>query len=152
MNEVSQTSQGRDGYKPSLVVATLEAFALLVALKAFHGNDPEECEKKVRVLPTWTENRRNGAALNKLMSTRYPLNALFMEMSAYFKHMRIQARIEWTPRTANREVDALANGDTAGFDPSLEVVIEETVLSWFVLPDVLTMGKDACDFFEEAKR
>ena len=136
------------GDKPALIVATLEALAVLIALKAFHGNTPGESGTKVQVMPTWTDNRGNGAALNKLMSTRYPLNALLMEMSAYFKHMRIKALIEWTPRTANREADSLANGDTRGFDPELEVKIDDTVLTWLVLPDVLEMGKAADDFFQ----
>ena len=110
------------GDKPSLIVATLEALAVLIALKAFHENTPgERAARKSMVMPIWTDNRGNGAALNKLMSTRYPLNALLMEMSAYFNHMRIKALIEWTPRTANREADSLANGDTRGFDPELEV-------------------------------
>ena len=107
---------------------------------------------KVQVMPTWTDNRGNGEALTKLMSTRYPLNALLMEMSAYFKHMRINVLIEWTPRTANREADALANGDTRGFDPELDVKIDDTVLTWLALPDVLAMCKAARDFFQDANR
>ena len=96
------------GDKPLLVIATLEALPVLVSLKAFHENHPSEGGTKVQVMPTWTDNRGIGAAPNKLMTTRYPANALIMEMSAHFKHMRIKALIEWTPRTANKEADSLA--------------------------------------------
>ena len=73
----------------------------------------------------WTDNRGNEAALNKLMTTRYPASALLTEMSAYFKRVRIEALVEWTPKSANREADALANGDTSGFHPGVEVKIDD---------------------------
>ena len=134
-----------------MFIATLEALAVLTSLKAFHGNHPSEGGIKVQVLPTWTDNRGNGAALNKLMTTRYSASALTMEMAAHFKRMRIRALVEWTPRTANREADALANGNTSGFDPELEVKIDEKVLEWIILPKVSTMGKEAEENFQAAK-
>ena len=130
------------GDKPSLVIATLEALAVLISLKAFRGNIRGEGGTKVRVTPTWTDNRGNGAALNKKKTTR---------MSADFKRTRIKALVEWTPGTANREVDALANGDNKGFDPALEVKIDDRVLEWIFLPQVLAMGKKAEEDFQLAK-
>ena len=102
-------------------------------------------------MPTWTDNGGDGAALNKLMTTRYPASALIMEMSDYIKRMRIRALVEWTPRTANREADALANGNTPSFDPELEVKIDDKVLEWIILPQVLAMGKKAEENFQAAK-
>ena len=75
-----------------------------------------------------------------------------MKMSAYFKHMRIMALIEWIPRAANKEADSLANGVTTGFDPALEVKMDDAVLTWLVLPDVLVMGRAADEIFQDAKR
>ena len=75
---------------------------------------------------------------------------LIMEMSAYFKRMRIKALVEWIPRTANREADALANGNVAGFNPALEVKIDDKVLEWLTLPEVLAMGKEAEETFQAA--
>ena len=102
-------------------------------------------------MPTWTDNRSNGVALNILMTTRHPASALIMEMSAHFKRVRIKALIGWTPRSANREADALTNGDTSGFDPRLEVKIDDKVLEWIILPQVLAMGKEAEETFLAAK-
>ena len=50
----------------------VEALAVLVALKVFYGEDAGQRRKKALVMPTWTDNRGNGAALNRLMTTRYP--------------------------------------------------------------------------------
>ena len=124
------------GDRPALVISTLEALAVLVSLKAFHGNVPRKGSHQVQVLPTLTDNRGNRAALNKLMTTRYPANAFLMEKAAYFKHMRLRALVEWTSMAGNREADALVNGDTTGFDPALEVKIDDQVLKWLILPEV----------------
>ena len=39
------------------------------------------------------------------------------------KKRRLQALVQWTPRTANREADSLAIGDTQNFNPECECVI-----------------------------
>ena len=58
--------------KPALVISTLEALAVLVALKVYYGQELRTDRNSIRIVPTTTDNRGNGAALNKLMTTRYP--------------------------------------------------------------------------------
>ena len=71
------------------------------------------CSKeRVRIAPTLTDNRGNGAALNKLMTTKFPASALLMELACYMKKMSIRAVVEWAPREGNKEADRLANGIT----------------------------------------
>ena len=57
-----------NGDRPSLVISTLEALALVVALKIKFGQDPEPDEMRVLIVPLITDNRGNGAVLNKLMA------------------------------------------------------------------------------------
>ena len=66
--------------------------------------------------------------------------------------MRLRALVEWTPTAGNREADALANGDTTLFDPALEVKIDDQVLKWLILPEMLAMGKEADETFQAAKK
>ena len=61
---------------------TLEALAVVVALKANNGEVPGATRSRVRVVPTTTDYRGNGAALNKLMTTRNPASAVLMELAA----------------------------------------------------------------------
>ena len=61
------------GDRASRVIAMLESLAVLLALKAFYSSDRDRGRRKVRLQPTWTDNRGNGAALNKLMSTQFPI-------------------------------------------------------------------------------
>ena len=46
------------GDRPSLVISTLEAFAMLVALKIRFGQDPEPDETRVLIVPSITEQPR----------------------------------------------------------------------------------------------
>ena len=93
--------------------------------------------------PTWTDNRGNGSALNKLMTSRYPASAVLMEMSALLKRSGLQASVQWAPRTANREADRLANGFTQDFNPAYECVIDPATVPWILLPRALAEGRQA---------
>ena len=93
---------------PSLMIATLEALAVLFALMAFYGETPQANRTTVQILPTWTDNRGNGALLNKLMSTKTPICAVLVELALRMKEMGPKITVNWTPRTANREADSLS--------------------------------------------
>ena len=128
------------GKKPSQVISTLEALAVLLSLKLFAAQQPEGQRCRVTILPTWTDNRGNGSVLNQLMTTRYPSSALVMELAAEMKKNRVEVQVEWTPREFNREADALANGDTSQFSPELELRVEPHTLKWHVLDRAVEMG------------
>ena len=135
----------------ALVISTFEALAVLISLKAFYGDESPQYQRKVVVAPTWTDNRGNGAALNKLMSTKFPSSAVLMELAAHLRKTGIKAEVHWAPRTANREADALANGEVAGFNPERRISIEPDRLSWCVLPEVLALGRQSMEEYEAFK-
>ena len=82
------------GDKPSLVISTLEALAFLVALKLRFGEAPDADDKRVLVVPSSTDNRGNGAALNEHMSTRFPSSAVLMELATYTKGRGMRTIVE----------------------------------------------------------
>ena len=129
------------GRKAALVISTLEALAVLIALKLQYGEKPGREKKRVVIAPSLTDNRGNGALLNKLMTTRFPAMALLMEMSCYMKKMSIRASVEWIPREGNREADRLANGIFHGFNPDLRIPVTASSLVWEILPEALDAGK-----------
>ena len=110
----------KDG-KASRVIATLEALALPLALRAFYPSLPSGVRTKIVLVPSITDNRGNGSLLNKLMTNRYPLSALLMEFSEQLRHTGIRPEVRWAPRESNAEADRLANGDSSGFSQSLRV-------------------------------
>ena len=90
----------------------LEALAVLVSLKLYYGDEPGPNTTSVTLVPTFTDNRGNGSALNKLMSTRFPSSALQMELSVFLKKRKIRASVEWAPRESNKEADVLLTVST----------------------------------------
>ena len=103
----------------------------------------------IRIVPSTMDDRGNGAALNKLMTTRYPASAVLMELAAYSKKMGLRASGEWSPQEANREADdALANGDFSLFTPELQIPVCSQRFQWTILVQALDHGRVA----EEAHR
>ena len=125
------------------IIATLEALAVLVALKLWFGEVPKQQQTRVVMVPSLTDNRGNGALHNKLMTTKFPASTLMMELSTHRKKMNRRRVVEWFPRECNREADGLANGDTACFSPSLRLPMTPASLHWYILEDTLRAGAAA---------
>ena len=142
----------RQRQETSQIISTLEALAVLLSLKLFAAPQPDGQKRRVTILPTWTDNRGNGSALNKVMTTRYPSSALVMELAAEMKKGSVRAQVEWTPREFNREADALANGDSSQFSPGLELRVEPHTLKWHVLDRALALGLEAEGAHDRLKR
>ena len=88
---------------------------MLIGLKLFYGEIPPTHKTKVMVASTWTDNRSNGSALNKLMTTRFRASAVLMEQASYMKATSMKVQVDWPPRGCNQEADALANGERSVF-------------------------------------
>ena len=139
------------GNKPSLVISTIEALAIVIALRLRNGQEGSTESKKITVVPSITDNRGNGAVLNKMMSTKFPSSAVLMELAVYMKRRRIRPIVEWAPREFNRESDNLANGITEGFNQALELKIRPEEISWEILPEALEAGREAERSYGAAK-
>ena len=137
--------------KPALVISALEALAILIALKLFYGSTNPD-PKKVIVAPTWTDNRGNGALLNKLMTTKFPGCALLMELASFMKRRSMKVVVDWTPREGNKDADRLANGIVDDFTPDLEIKLDSSPIEWEVLPDALRMAREADSEYKNLKQ
>ena len=58
----------------------LEALAVVVPLRAFYEKEVLDGRNRATVAATWTDNRGNWAALNKLMCTHFLASAVHMEL------------------------------------------------------------------------
>ena len=97
--------------------------------------------KTVIQAPALTDNRGNGYVINKLMTTRFLLCAIVMELAAQAEYRGVRMEAQWTPRDGNQEVDDLSNLRKDGFDPEKEVKVDLEDRSWFVLPLLLESGQ-----------
>ena len=76
--------------KPARVISNVEALAVLMGLKLFHGDEAQGAPARIQMIPSFTDNRGNGSALNKLMMNKYPSSAVVMELACYLKRMGIR--------------------------------------------------------------
>ena len=53
--------------------------------------------------------------------------------------------LEWIPRDANAEADALADGDYTGFNPSRRQGTDLDGIAWKVLPGLMSEGQKYYD-------
>ena len=135
--------------KASLVISTLEALAVLVALQC--GETPGTHQTKVLIAPSLTDNRGNGAVLNKLMTTKFPTSAVLMELATYMKKMSLRTVVEWAPREGNREADRFANGQFDDFDENLQMPVSVESLTRDILPAALAAGSTAELDYQQTK-
>ena len=113
-----------------------------MGLKLFYGDEAQVAPARIQMIPSFTDNRGNGSALNKLMTNKYPSSAVVMELSCYLKRMGIKAVVDWAPRSTNNETDELANGNTGRFDPAKRIVFKASDVWWDVLLEALQKGRE----------
>ena len=103
------------------------------------------------IAPSITDDRGNGAALNKLMSTRFASSAVLMELASFMKARGMRAVVEWAPPESNMDADLLANVVTDPFDPERRIPVSAQTLVWNVLPEALMAGREAEQAFRRMK-
>ena len=139
------------GRKSALVTSTLEALAVLVALKLLYRETRREKHTRVQIVPTLTDNLGNGALLNKLVSTKFPASAVLMELASHMRKMSLRTVVEWAPREGNKKADKLANGNAEDFDPSLRIEVNASTLNWDILAEAWEAGRGAERKSQEAR-
>ena len=63
-----------------------------------------------------TDNQGNAFLLDKMMTTKFPLGIILMELAHQLGLRRAVLRAEWLPRLQNEEADALTNAGFHTFD------------------------------------
>ena len=58
------------GDQPSRVIATLDALAIVAAIKTLFNDETSGCKRKVKLVLALTDSRGNGSVVNKLMSAK----------------------------------------------------------------------------------
>eukprot|EP00435_Cladocopium_sp_Y103_P046701 s631_g13.t1 len=133
------------GGNPKRTIAALELLATLVATKLWAGRSNG---KLVTRMKAFTDNRGNSFALNKGMSTKYPLTLLLMELAEELRERDVGMDLEWIRREDNTVADDLSNGRCDAFDPQLREEVTAEKLRWLVLGD---LQKRSEEFYEELK-
>ncbi len=129
------------GGQPYRAIAALEAYGVLLAILAFGPHLPADAKAKVR-LQGLTDNSSNTFSVTRLMTTKFPLLAIVMEIAAQSESRNLIADLEWAPRESNEEADALSRGITNGFNPLYRIDLDIPRLPLLILPRMLELGRE----------
>ena len=103
-------------------IASLELLGALVSVMVLMP--VADCSAATMGLATFTcgtDNQGNSFLLDKLMTTKFPLGVVLMELACQLGLRRACMHARWIPRLQNEEADALTNGDFRHFDPKRRI-------------------------------
>jgi len=98
-------------------IAALEMIATTACVRLF-GNSEGHQGKTIKMVGE-TDNKGNSHVIAKLLTTKFPLCAVLMQLTIDLGRRGIDLDLAWVPREENVLADALSNGVTEGMDPSL---------------------------------
>ena len=111
--------------EPFRTIASLELLGTLVSLVVLVPLSERRGDVAATVsLTCSTDNQGNSFLLDKLLTTRYPLGVVLMELAHQMKKRRMALRARWLPRLQNQEADDLTNFELRHFDPKKRIQIE----------------------------
>ena len=139
---------------PGRVIATLELLGTLVSIIAF-GDSWKGKGSGTGCITGSTDNQGNTYATAKMMSSKWPLTVLLIELSEQLRSRHMELQLLWRRRDLNQEADDLTNGIYTSFDPVKRVVIDPASIPWLVLDEIMAdselLYKSICSEREASK-
>ena len=89
-----------------------------------------------------TINQGNSYLLDKLLTTKYPLGVVLVEVACQLGLRNASIRANWMPRLQNEEAYSLTNSDFRHFSPDKRIVVELDKLEFVVLNDLFAVGEE----------
>ena len=118
-------------------IASLELLGALVSLMVVLPEaETDSATVGLASLTCGTGNQGNHYLLDNLMTTKYPLGIVLMELSCQLGLRRACLQARWIPRLQNEEADALTNGDYRNFCLEKRIPVDLQDLSFRVLNDL----------------
>ena len=109
-------------------IASLELLATLAAVMLFGVPPGEACGFHCSAA---TDNRGNSNLVSRLLTTKFPLCILLMELAAQLQDRGAELRLHWLPRLQNEEA-----GDYSRFDKRLRLRFDLRSFQGLVLQDL----------------
>ena len=127
--------------EPFRTIATLELLGVLVGVMALTDGLAADRESVgVVAISCGTDNQGNTFLTDKLLTTKFPLVVVLMELSHQLRKRRLVLRAEWLPRLQNQEADDLTNEEFHAFDPQRRIRVDLDRLPFAVLPELFAEG------------
>ena len=98
-----------------------------------------------------TDNQSNSYLLDKMLTTKYPLGVILMELAHQMRRRRLVLRAQWLPRLQNDEADQLTNMDFRHFDKKKRIPVDLDRLGFQVLPELFEAGEAYLESLSQLK-
>ncbi|CAE8640882.1 unnamed protein product, partial [Polarella glacialis] len=126
----------------SRAIAASELLASLFCILAFLPGEPDPLAGEL-VLTGVTDNQGNTFIVNKMLTTKWPVAPVLMEVTSQLAQRPMWLQLKWAARELNTEVDALTNYDFQLFDQAKRIPIcyEQIMDASLVLKRYLRLGE-----------
>ena len=138
--------------EPFRTIAALELLGVLVGLMVLVPEGTYRGELAGLItLSCGTDNQSNSYLLDKMLTTKYPLGVILMELAHQMRRRRLVLRARWLPRLQNDEADQLTNMDFRHFDKKKRIPVDLSRLGFQVLPELFKAGEDYLEILNQMK-
>ena len=125
---------------PGRVIATLELLGTLLSIMYF-GGDWARGGAGIAAITGSTDNQGNSFATAKMMSSKWPLTVLLIELSEQLRAKNMELQLLWRRRDLNQEADDLTNGIFTSFDMARRIEIVPSAIPWLVMGDLMQVSE-----------
>jgi len=141
-----------EGGEPFRKIASLELMGTLLCILAFPPGDRAREGTPLITFTATTDNLGNKAALAKLMTTKFPLCAVMMELTSTLAKQGRSLRLHWAPREQNVEADELSNEKCHRFDRGRRVEVEPLLADMKLFTKIVKYGRGLYAEIADAKK
>ena len=99
-----------------------------------------------------TDNQGNSHLLDRLLTTKYPLGVVLMELAHQMRRRRLVLRANWVPRDQNQEADDLTNLEFRHFDERRRIPVSLEDLDFGVMTELFECGDQYIAELDEQMR
>ena len=126
------------------VIAALELLASILAIMLF---DPDNRRSTVCAcsITGSTDNKGNSYIVKKMLSTKFSITPLLIELSEQLRMRKAELHLKWIPREDNQEADDLSNLNFKDFSAARRIQFSIGETQWKVFNELITVTKQMFD-------
>ena len=137
--EITKTSHpwAYEKLTPQQSISAIELYGTMLITKILQPTNTDISTQ----LPIRTDNQGNAYNIANYKAKKWPNYAIMLEMALQEYHTGNHPEVTHTFRENNTWADQLTHRDTTGFNPALQIPIDESKLEWHILNDLLTIKR-----------
>ena len=89
-----------------------------------------------------TDNQGNSFLLDRLLTTKFPLGIILMQLAHEMRRRRLLLGARWLPRLQNQEADDLTNDEFHHFSPKRRIPVDLGKLGFELMDSLFESGDE----------